>query len=100
MLDLPPLFENWKLMRHFIIGMLLCELDILARNNELPRFIKMFEPYKTPIYYTLFVIGMFLSGVPSHGSKSFPRPKFPKTTPLTTKQENTKPSSNPPTGAI
>lgn len=50
----------------FVLGMLLCDLDLLARNNEAPIIFKLLEPYKTPIFYTLFVIGMFLSGVPSH----------------------------------
>ncbi|RDW66913.1 hypothetical protein BP5796_09662 [Coleophoma crateriformis] len=50
----------------FITGMLLCELDILARTNELPRFIARLEPHKTTIFYSLFVISAFLSGVPSH----------------------------------
>jgi peptidoglycan/LPS O-acetylase OafA/YrhL len=53
-------------MALFLAGTLLCELDLLARNNNLPRFISRLEPYKTPIYYTLLVFSMFLSGVPSH----------------------------------
>ena len=52
----------------FIAGMLLCELDLLARNNDLPTIISRFEPWKTPIFYTLFVFGILLGGVPSHVS--------------------------------
>jgi len=57
--------------------MLLCELDILARNHELPRFMKMFTPYNKLIYYILFIISMFLSGVPSHSSTYNPTIFFP-----------------------
>ncbi|PMD30296.1 hypothetical protein L207DRAFT_549508 [Hyaloscypha variabilis F] len=50
----------------FMAGSLLCQLDLLARNDDLPRIFKIFERYKTPIYYTFFIVSMFLSGVPSH----------------------------------
>lgn len=50
----------------FMAGMLLCELDLRARNNDLPRFLSALEPYKKGIFYTLFVISIFLGGVPSH----------------------------------
>lgn len=50
----------------FMAGMLLCELDILARNDNLPRFIKRLEKYKKSIYYSMFFVGLMLSGVPSH----------------------------------
>ncbi|KAK6580836.1 hypothetical protein PZA11_006324 [Diplocarpon coronariae] len=50
----------------FIAGMLLCDLDQLAQNNNLPHFITIFEPWKMPIYYTFFVLSMLISGVPSH----------------------------------
>ncbi|KAH7399746.1 putative acyltransferase [Cadophora sp. MPI-SDFR-AT-0126] len=49
----------------FIAGMLLCDLDLLAINNDLPRFIKRLEPYKNIIFYHLLIIGLYLSGVPA-----------------------------------
>jgi peptidoglycan/LPS O-acetylase OafA/YrhL len=51
-----------------IPGMLLCDLDLLARNEGLPKFLKRLQPFNKPIYYILFIIGLFLSGVPSHSS--------------------------------
>lgn len=53
-------------MALFIAGTLLGELDLLARNNNLPRWISRFEPYKTPIFYSFFIASIYLSGVPSH----------------------------------
>lgn len=53
-------------MAIFVAGTLLCELDLLARNNNLPRWISRFEPYKTPIFSSLFIASIYLSGVPSH----------------------------------
>lgn len=50
----------------FVAGMLLCELDILSRNNELPHFMTRLKPRKTPIFYGLFFVSFWLSGVPSH----------------------------------
>lgn len=52
----------------FCAGMLLGDLDLLAIKGELPRFLVRLEPYKTFIYYHLFVISIYLGGVPSHSS--------------------------------
>ncbi|TVY47203.1 hypothetical protein LOCC1_G003421, partial [Lachnellula occidentalis] len=52
----------------FMAGMILCDLDLLARNNELPSFLSRLEPYKAPIFYTLFILSIYLSGVPSHNT--------------------------------
>lgn len=50
----------------FMAGMLQCDLDLLARKDGyFPRFLRRLEPYKIFIYYHLFVIGMYLAGVPS-----------------------------------
>ncbi|CZT41776.1 related to hard surface induced protein 3 (sterol glycosyl transferase) [Rhynchosporium secalis] len=49
----------------FIAGMFLCDLDLLAINNDLPRFIKRLEPYRTIVFYHLLVIGLYISGVPA-----------------------------------
>jgi hypothetical protein len=53
----------------FIAGMLLCDLDLLAAANNLPKFFAKFQPYKTAIFYSFFIIAMFLSGVPSQTSE-------------------------------
>jgi hypothetical protein len=53
-------------MALFSSGMLLCELDLLARNNNLPGFFMIFEPFKNAIFYSFFIMSAFLSGVPSH----------------------------------
>ncbi|KAL2141246.1 hypothetical protein VTI28DRAFT_2659 [Corynascus sepedonium] len=51
----------------FMAGMLQCDLGLLAkRDGYFPRWLRSLEPYKTSIYYALFVIGMYLGGVPSH----------------------------------
>lgn len=50
----------------FIAGLLLCELELLAKNSDLPGFLSRLEPYKVPIYYTLFGLSIYLGGVPSH----------------------------------
>jgi Acyltransferase family len=59
----------------FLAGSLLCDLDLLARNDDLPLIFKKLERYKKPIFYTFFVTSMFLSGVPSH-SRTYPSPSF------------------------
>ncbi|KAK3687698.1 acyltransferase family-domain-containing protein [Podospora appendiculata] len=62
----------------FIAGMLQCDLDLLAAargtradngGGYFPRFLRRLEPYKTFIFYHLFVIGLWLSGVPAWSSK-------------------------------
>lgn len=50
----------------FMAGMLLCDLDMLALQDDLPAFFKRFEPYKELIFYNLFIISLYLGGVPSH----------------------------------
>ncbi|KAF7558244.1 hypothetical protein G7Z17_g155 [Cylindrodendrum hubeiense] len=52
----------------FMAGMLLCDLDLLAKKGELPRFLVRLEPAKMFIYYHLLVFGLFLGGVPSQNS--------------------------------
>jgi peptidoglycan/LPS O-acetylase OafA/YrhL len=49
----------------FMSGMLLCDLDLLAANNDLPDFFSKLQPYKELIFYSLFVISIYLGGVPS-----------------------------------
>lgn len=49
----------------FVAGMLLCDLDLLAMKGELPSWMTQLESRKKAIFYTLFGISMYLSGVPS-----------------------------------
>jgi len=51
----------------FVAGMLQADLDMLARSPDayFPRFLRRLEPFKLFIYYHLFFLSMFLSGVPS-----------------------------------
>jgi peptidoglycan/LPS O-acetylase OafA/YrhL len=52
----------------FMAGMLQCDLDLLAKRDDgyFPRWLRRLEPYKTFIFYHLFLIGMYLGGVPSY----------------------------------
>jgi hypothetical protein len=52
----------------FMAGMLLCDLDMLAEKDNLPSFLAAMEPFKELIYYHLFVISIYLGGVPSHNN--------------------------------
>jgi peptidoglycan/LPS O-acetylase OafA/YrhL len=49
----------------FIGGMLLCDLDLLAENGTLPRFLSVFSGFKEFIFFHLFILAMYLGGVPS-----------------------------------
>jgi peptidoglycan/LPS O-acetylase OafA/YrhL len=49
----------------FVTGMLLCDLDMLAVEGDLPRLFTRLEPAKTFIYYHLLALGLYLGGVPS-----------------------------------
>lgn len=49
----------------FVMGMLLCDLDLLAEKGDLPRFLSRLEPYNDFIYYHLFAISLFLGSVPA-----------------------------------
>lgn len=48
----------------FSAGMLLCDLDLLAKKGELPNFLARLEPAKLFIYYHLLIFSLFLGGVP------------------------------------
>lgn len=52
----------------FCTGMLLCDLDLLAKKGELPLFLARLEPVKDIIYYHLFALSFFLGGIPSENS--------------------------------
>ncbi|KAI9649269.1 hypothetical protein NHQ30_001839 [Ciborinia camelliae] len=49
----------------FVAGMLLCDLDLLAENDDLPHFFYKFESWKELIFFNLFVAAMYLGGVPT-----------------------------------
>lgn len=53
----------------FVMGVLLSELDLLAEKKELPSLFYKLEAYKELIFYNLFFMGMYLSGVPSHSNE-------------------------------
>jgi peptidoglycan/LPS O-acetylase OafA/YrhL len=54
----------------FVAGMLLCDLDHLAQHNNLPRFLTLpvLQQFKTFNFSVLFILGIFLGGVPSYSS--------------------------------
>lgn len=49
----------------FMSGMLLCELDLLAVDNQLPRIFTRLEGFKELIFFHLFLVALYLGGVPS-----------------------------------
>ncbi|KAL9095096.1 MAG: hypothetical protein Q9165_002699 [Trypethelium subeluteriae] len=49
----------------FVSGMLLCDLDLLADSNFLPRFLTKLEAFKELIFFHLFIVSVYLGGVPS-----------------------------------
>ncbi|GLA02147.1 hypothetical protein AnigIFM60653_001546 [Aspergillus niger] len=49
----------------FISGMLLCDLDLLAARDNLPDIFLMLGPFQEGIIYFLFVVSIYLGGVPS-----------------------------------
>lgn len=52
----------------FISGMLLCDLDLLAMDNNLPRFFEYLKPYKMCFFYTMFAVALWLGGIPGHSN--------------------------------
>ncbi|KZM20211.1 uncharacterized protein EKO05_0001108 [Ascochyta rabiei] len=49
----------------FMGGMLLCDLDLLALDDEEPRILAKLEGFKEFIFFHLFLVAMYLGGVPS-----------------------------------
>lgn len=49
----------------FTAGMLLSDLDLLAMDGALPKWMYRLEQYKTPFFYTTMVLSIGLGGVPS-----------------------------------
>jgi peptidoglycan/LPS O-acetylase OafA/YrhL len=50
----------------FMSGMLLCDLDVLAIDGQLPGFLSRLEGFKEFIFFHLFVVSMYLGGAPSY----------------------------------
>ncbi|KAF2274204.1 acyltransferas-like protein [Westerdykella ornata] len=55
----------------FCSGMLLCDLDLLALENQLPRFLAALEDFKEFIYFHLFIVALYLGGVPSCDQENY-----------------------------
>ena len=48
----------------FVAGMLLGDLDRLAKSDRLPRLLSQLRPFKTFIFYHLFAVSLYLGGIP------------------------------------
>lgn len=48
----------------FSVGILLCDLDLLAKADQLPDIFNRLKPWKHVIFNNMFVIGVYLGGVP------------------------------------
>jgi len=49
----------------FTAGMLICDIEQLGAEDSLPEWIALFKPYSRIIFHLLFIISVFLGGVPS-----------------------------------
>lgn len=49
----------------FVLGLLLCDLDLLAQRNNLPSLFYRLDRWRGRIFLILFLVGVYLSGVPS-----------------------------------
>ncbi|CAK4034124.1 hypothetical protein DOTSEDRAFT_71694 [Lecanosticta acicola] len=54
----------------FQTGMLICDLDLLAEKKQLPSWFYSLEPFKTPIFYTMFAVSVLMGGVPSNSAET------------------------------
>jgi peptidoglycan/LPS O-acetylase OafA/YrhL len=50
----------------FTAGMLLCDLDLLAQNDQLPRIFTALSGFKEFIFFHLFIFALYLGGVPGY----------------------------------
>ncbi|KAK3203689.1 hypothetical protein GRF29_106g310463 [Pseudopithomyces chartarum] len=55
----------------FMAGMLLCDLELLALNEKLPRIFYVLENFKEFIFFHLFIAGMYLGGAPSWDGEGY-----------------------------
>jgi peptidoglycan/LPS O-acetylase OafA/YrhL len=49
----------------FIVGMLICDLELLAESDQLPRIFSHVKPTQNWIYYVLILISLYLDAVPA-----------------------------------
>ncbi|KAF2256049.1 hypothetical protein BU26DRAFT_415613 [Trematosphaeria pertusa] len=49
----------------FMAGMMLCDFDLLALDDQLPRAFSYLEGFKELIFFHLFIAGLYFGGVPS-----------------------------------
>ncbi|EDU39441.1 acyltransferase [Pyrenophora tritici-repentis] len=49
----------------FVCGMLLCDLNLLAEREELPRVFTVLSGFKEFIFFHLFILALYLGGVPA-----------------------------------
>ena len=49
----------------FVMGMLICDLDLLASRHDLPHMLNRLRPLPKWTFYVVFIIGVWLGGVPS-----------------------------------
>lgn len=49
----------------FVSGMLLSDLDLLSSNKQLPFWLYKLRPKKSYIFYLLFIIALWLGGIPN-----------------------------------
>src|SRR6202000_426710 len=52
----------------FVAGMLLCDLDLLAQSDDLPTVFATLAGSKTIAFYAMFIVSIYLGGVPSYSS--------------------------------
>ncbi|KAH7392305.1 acyltransferase 3 [Phaeosphaeria sp. MPI-PUGE-AT-0046c] len=50
----------------FMAGMLLCDLDLLAQDGQLPRVFTALSGFKEFIFFHLFILALYLGGVPAN----------------------------------
>lgn len=57
----------------FVSGMLLCDFDLLAQDGRLPRLFTVLAGFKEFIFFHLFVVALYLAGVPSFDAPDIDR---------------------------
>ena len=57
----------------FMSGMLLCDLELLAQQDQLPSIFSALAGFKELIFFHLFILSLYLGGTPSFDSPDFDR---------------------------
>ncbi|KAK5358834.1 hypothetical protein LTR20_010799 [Exophiala xenobiotica] len=52
----------------FMAGMFLCDIDLLEQGQKLPYLVSSMGRFKTPMYYGLFLVSLYLGGCPAYSS--------------------------------